>query len=581
METLTPSSAVWSIKTPTPQDELDALSAQCNVEPWIAQLFVQRGLHSLAEVRNYFSPEEGKLHDPFQMLDLSKAVDRLIRALHDGTHIRVYGDYDVDGTSAVAMMMDALGSLGATVSGYLPDRYAEGYGISLQGVDAAQKAGAEVLLALDCGITAIEAARACSAAGIDLIICDHHEPGTLLPEAYAILNPKRKNCPYPDSNLSGCGVGFKLLQGLVFRLNRGEEILEDAKQLVALSIAADIVPVTGENRVLAAKGLQAINDQTLPGLRALFNIAGHTARQKNLSDLVFILAPRLNAAGRMGHASEALEVLLAKGSDNTVQAVQLLEERNRERKSEDGRVTTEALTQLEEQSDTPEGWATIVVGEDWHKGVVGIVASRLIEHVYRPTVVLTRQGDTYTGSARSVEGVDLHACLEACSDLLESHGGHTMAAGMTIRAENLSLFRRKLNTVVRDQLGGNRPVPTLQASLALDVEQLTAKAWSIIKRMGPFGPGNMRPVFLSGPLVDAGKSRPVGDGSHLKLQVRKPDGTGPLLDGIGFGLGPRAGRFLAGASVYLMYALEENEWRGVRTLQLAVKDLRYEDELAL
>jgi len=558
----------------------DHLSEVLGVPTWIAQLLAQRGVTTFDQARTFFRPDLAQLLDPFLMQDMDLAVSRLRRAVLDGEHIRVYGDYDVDGTTAVALMTTFLESLDANVDFYIPDRYAEGYGVSAQGIQDAAESGVGLLITLDCGVRATERIAEARSAGIDVIVCDHHKPGDVLPDAVAVLDPNRVDCPYPCKALSGCGVGFKLIEAYTRRTGGDPTTLEPYLDLVAVSIAADIVPITGENRVLMYYGLKQIMEAPRPGIRRLFAVAGHKSREKTVSDIVFTVAPRINAAGRMSSARAAVEILRSEEADKTGELLERIEAWNKDRRAHDRGVFEAAWTTVQADPFYIDAWSTVVWGEDWHKGVVGIAASRLIEHRYRPTLVLTRQGEEYTGSARSIEGLDIHEVLKACSRLLSRYGGHAMAAGATLPAENIEAFREAFDVEVRRHLTEADLVPRIPIALDLELAELDGKSWNVLKQMGPFGPGNMEPIFRAGPLLDAGGSRTIGsDKTHLRVQVCSMDGTGPLLEGVGFGLAEKGKRLLEGEPFYLAFTLQENEWQGRRRLQMMVKDVVYVSDL--
>jgi single-stranded-DNA-specific exonuclease len=559
----------WIYK-PAPDSELTAaLAASLNVDPLIAGLLVQRGITSYEQARLYFRPELEHLHDPFLMRDMDLATKRIEQAIQDGERILVYGDYDVDGTTAVSLMVDYLESYYPHVASYIPDRYLEGYGISLQGIDFAADNEFQLIIALDCGIKAVDQVGYAREKGIDFIICDHHRPGDELPAAVAVLDPKREDCPYPYPELCGCGVGFKLIQALSLRRGLPVESLMRYMDLVAVAIAADIVPMTGENRILVHYGLQVINEHPRPGLRALMQ--GIQREQYQVSDLVFQLAPRLNAAGRMKHGERAVQLLTQRDFNRAMVQAREIESLNQERKGTDQQMTEEALTMIVEKGEESR-MSTVVYRDSWHKGVIGIVASRLMETYYRPTLVFTKSGDKLAASARSVRGFDVYRALEACADCIEQFGGHTYAAGLTLEEGNFEEFKRRFEAVVTETLLPEHREPQIQIDMPVHLKEMTPKLFRILKEFAPFGPGNPSPVFAAGPLRDTGYARTVGsDAAHLKLSVTQ-DGAGPF-GGIGFGMGDRLPQVQGDAEFWAAFSLEENTWQGKTQLQLKIRDI--------
>lgn len=562
----------WKLKDNVPEERVARLAADMpKVDRNILRLLIQRGLYTVDDARFFFRSDLGQLHDPFLMKNMDKAVNRLSDALSSGEKILVYGDYDVDGTTAVASMYLFISSLTDLASYYLPDRYTEGYGISTQGIDYAAENGFTLIIALDCGIKAVDKVEYAKTKGVDFIICDHHTPGETLPDAAALLDPKQPGCRYPFKELSGCGVGFKLIQAFILQQNLDMTMAYSLLDLVAISIGADIVSMTGENRILAHYGLQSINDDPRPGIRAMLETA--VAKVPiSITQVVFILAPRINAAGRIGHAKGAVQLLLAKEEEEAKELSAALEKHNRERKDLDKENTAEALAEIANLGYDPDRRSTVVYSEKWHKGVVGIVASRLIEQHYRPTIVLTGKDGIIGGSARSIDGFDLYEALDECSHLLLQFGGHMMAAGMSLKAENLEAFCEAFENACRARLPEN-PQPTLEIDLEVDASFVSDKNLRVMEQLAPFGPGNMHPVFVTKKLRDAGSTRPVGgDMTHLKLELADADGY--RLNGIGFGLGPWAAELNEGAEVDVVYSLSFNEYRGMTTVQLMVKDIR-------
>ena len=562
----------WTFK-PAPNPETTAaLAESLRIDPLIAGLLVQRGIEDYEQARLFFRPELEHLHDPFLIKDMDLATARIERAIRDGERILVYGDYDVDGTTAVSLLMAYLESEYPSVASYIPDRYLEGYGISFKGVDFAEDNEFQLIIALDCGIKAIEQVTYAQDKGIDFIICDHHRPGEILPPAVAVLDPKRTDCSYPYTDLCGCGVGFKLIQALQQRKGLPVESLRPYLDLVAVAIAADIVPITGENRVLTYFGLQVINEDPRPGLRALMEDIQRVYYR--VSDLVFQLAPRLNAAGRLRHGDLAVQLLTERDGEQARRYALEIEVLNEQRKGLDQQITEEALSIIRDKGEESD-MSTVVYRDTWHKGVIGIVASRLMETYYRPTLVFTRSGEKLAASARSVRGFDVYQALEACADTIEQFGGHTYAAGLTLEEGKYEEFKRRFEAVVAETLLPEHRLPQIQIDMPIHLGEITPKLWRILKEFAPFGPGNPSPVFASGPLKDTGYARTVGgDGAHLKVSVTQ-EGAGPFA-GIGFGLGTHREYVENGAPFWAVFSLDENTWQGKTQLQLKIRDIRSE-----
>ncbi len=574
MPTLVSGKSIWELgATPDPATVV-RLAGEISVDRKIATLLVQRGITTFEEAQRFFRPELEHLHDPFLMADMEKAVYRLLSALEMGEKVMVYGDYDVDGTTAVALMYGFLQEYFDTekLSYYIPDRLSEGYGISFQGIDEAQLRGCTLIIALDCGIRSVDKVDYARKKGIDFIICDHHQPGEALPEASAVLDPKRADCPYPYKELSGCGIGFKLAQALNSRLGGKADVFAYL-DLVATSIAADIVPITGENRVLAYFGLQRINTEARAGIRALLLPKNglETGREVSITDLVFTAAPRINAAGRIDHGREAVALLLCNDFEAAQQAIIAIHAHNDTRRNLDQQITAEALAMLESNPSFSDARATVLYQAHWHKGVVGIVAARVLEKHYRPTIILTESNGKITGSARSVRDFDILEAITACADLLEQFGGHKYAAGLTLRPENLDAFCRKFEEVVSNTLSEAQRIPVVEVDLELEPEEITPKFYRILKQFAPFGPGNMAPLFLSRNLVDSGNARDLA-GKHLKLRLGKPGQ--PWFDAIAFGQAEFLRPVASGIPVDAVYVIEENHWNGKVSLQWNVKEIR-------
>lgn len=559
----------WTFKPSPKEEEVQQLQNELGpkVSPLVSELLVQRGITDFEEAKRFFRPSLEALHDPFLMQDMQKAVERVDQALLQGERILIYGDYDVDGTTAVALMYTFLQAYEGEIATYIPDRYKEGYGLSLQGIDFAQDNGFSLIIALDCGIKALEQVKYAKEQGIDIIVCDHHRPGEQLPDALAILNPKRSDCNYPYKELCGCGVGYKLAQGYAAFKGRAPQTTYPLLDLVATAIAADIVPVTGENRILATYGLLQLNQAGRPGLTAL--LKNQKKDEYHLSDLVFSVAPRINAAGRMLHGSCAVDLLSSEDPLLVEQLANQIEELNQERRETERQTTEEALTFIEEQG-LQDRLSTVVFAENWHKGVIGIVASRLMEHHYRPTVVFTLSGGKWVASARSIPGFDLYHGLSACSAFIEQFGGHTFAAGLTVLPEKLEGFIARFEEVVREQLGEGVQQPELRIDKQVRLDELTPSFYQILKQFAPFGPENPAPLFYSEGLTDTGRSRLVGeDKSHLKAELKQEE---VVFGGIGFSLGAQLESMKQAVDV--VYALNENQWKGRTNLQLEIKDLR-------
>ena len=564
----------WTLKSKPSQDKVLRLATELSVDQNIASLLLQRGIENYQHAKLFFRPGLDDLHDPYLMQEMHKAVERINKAIANNENIMVYGDYDVDGTTAVSLVSSYLKSYYGNVATYIPDRYKEGYGISFQGIDFAEDNNFSLVIALDCGIKAIDKVDYAKKKGIDFIICDHHRPGNELPNAVAILDPKRDDCQYPYDELCGCGVGFKLVQALASKRDQTIEDLLPYLDLVATAIAADIVPMTGENRILAYYGLEQINTNPRAGIKAII----HQIKKDtlNITDVVFIIAPRINAAGRMKHGSYAVELMTEENFETAQQMAAEIELFNTERRNLDALITNEALVQIEEQKE--EGNATTVVyQEDWHKGVIGIVASRLIETYYRPTLVFTKNNNKLAASARSVSGFDVYNALDACSMFIEQFGGHKYAAGLTLLEENYENFKQKFEEVVKETIPDELLHPEIKIDQEIELAEITPKFYRVLKLFGPFGPKNMKPVFKASGLRDAGYSRKVGsDESHLKLNIITKDGN-TKFDGIGFGLGEWHEKIKDGDLFSIVFTIDENHWNGNTTLQLNVKDIKLDD----
>jgi single-stranded-DNA-specific exonuclease len=560
----------WTLKPKPSEDKIKHLAQALNVEDFVAQLLVQRGIETFEEARHFFRPSLEHLHDPYLMKDMDKAIERIENAIESDERILVFGDYDVDGTTAVSLVSSYLKSFYPNVATYIPDRYDEGYGVSFKGIDFADDNGFSLIIALDCGIKSIDHVAYAKERNIDFIICDHHRPGENLPEAVAILDPKRSDCNYPYDELCGCGIGFKLIQALGLNRNQTIEDLTPYLDLVATAIAADIVPMTGENRVLAYFGLQVINNNPRSGIKALI----HQIKKKTLdiTDVVFIIAPRINAAGRIKHGNHAVELLTEFNFEQAQQFASEIEKYNSDRKDLDKHITKEAFQQIE-QNQEQERFTTVVFQEDWHKGVIGIVASRLIETYYRPTLVFTKSGDKYAASARSVKGFDVYNALEACSEHLEQFGGHMYAAGMTLKAENYPIFKEAFEKQVQKTIHPDQRIPEIEIDAEINFSDITPKLTRILKQFEPFGPLNMTPVFLTKEVIDTGYAKKLGSADeHLKLFVKQNNSEG--LAAIGFGLGNKIDLTANQKPFQIAYCIDENEWNGKVSTQLRLKSIQ-------
>ena len=564
----------WIIKPEPERQTVVRLANDLQIDESLSKLLVLRGIRDLNAAKKFFRPELQDLHDPYLMKDMDKAVKRILEAIEREENILVFGDYDVDGTTAVSLVTSYLLRYYPNVATYIPDRYAEGYGISLQGIDFAADNEMSLIIALDCGIKANEKVAYAQKKGIDFIICDHHLPGDTLPEAFAVLDPKRGDCAYPYKELCGCGIGFKLIQALAQQKGESVESLVTYLDLVATAIAADIVPITGENRVLASLGLKVINSQPRSGIRA---ITEQIKKDKlNITDVVFVIAPRINAAGRMKHGQYAVSLLMEEDFEKAKIMATEIEVYNTDRKVADKLIEEEALLQIIENGEE-RNYTTVVYREDWHKGVIGIAASRLIETYYRPTLVFTKSNDKLAASARSVIGFDLYEALEQCSDYLVQFGGHKYAAGLTVLPENYQKFKQRFEEVVKGSIPDELLLPQIYVDMQIDLRDLNPKFLRIIKQFEPFGPENMKPVFLATGLVDNGYGRKVGgDESHLKLNILNGTDTN-TYNAIGFGLGDKYDLIHKGKVFSAVFTVEENVWNGISSLQLNIKDIRTEE----
>ena len=558
----------WIYKDEPDHQIVEKISTELNINEYLSRILVQRGITNFEDAKDFFRPSLSRLHDPFLMLHMDKAVNRLTDAVFNEEKILIYGDYDVDGTTSVSLMYLFLKQFSSKLEFYIPDRYTEGYGISKKGIDHAIQNEFDLIIALDCGIRAIDRARQAKEAGIDLIICDHHLPGDELPDAFALLDPKQKNCTYPYDELSGCGVGFKLLEGFCQQNTIEKERLYELLDLVAVSIGCDIVPIVDENRILAHYGLKKLNQSPSAGLKSLIEISGKK-NEFSITDVVFSIGPRINAAGRLTHAKESVNLLIGDSKETDSFATNL-NDRNKERREFDQTITSEALEMIEElESDRK---STVLFKEDWHKGVIGIVASRCIEHYHRPTIILTESKGKATGSARSVDGFDVHEAISACSDLLEQYGGHTHAAGLTLPLNNVDAFIKKFEEVVSERILPEQLIPKVEIDTELPLSAINFKTYNVMNQMAPFGPQNMSPVFGTKNVIVDTLPRMIKE-KHLKGFVRTESST-KLYEFIGFGMADKLDHINVGEPFDIAYHLEENNYLGNKSLILNLKDVK-------
>ena len=572
---------IWKMREGSDAENIRQLSFELGVDPVLAELLVQRGVHTFEQARSFFRPSLDDLHDPFLMQDMEKAVERVRKAVVSGEKILVYGDYDVDGTTAVSLVYSFLRRLTRQIDFYIPERYDEGYGVSYKGIDWASENGFGLIITLDCGIKANEKVDYAKSKGIDMIICDHHLPENELPKAVAVLDPKREDCSYPFDDLSGCGVGFKLVQAYSQKYDVPFETLIPLLDLLVVSIASDLVSVTGENRILAHFGLKQLNVNPREGLLAMIQLSGLEPNHLTIDDMVFKIGPRINAAGRMESGRMAVELLTAQDPAEAVRIGTEINEHNNERKNIDRRITQEALEMVRSGNCLSSGNATIVYNPQWHKGVVGIVASRLVEAFYKPTIVFTMsQGGLVTGSARSVHGFDLYDAIESCSDLLENFGGHLYAAGLTLKEENLPAFCERIEKAISGTIIPSMQTPVVDIDAKLNFSQITPKFLRILKQFQPFGPGNSAPVFLTENVYDNGNGRKVGaEGGHLKLELIQESHPYHHISAIGFNMAHFFEHIKFGNPVDVCYTIVENYYRGTANTQLRIKDMHERDDI--
>lgn len=570
----------WIYRTLTKeQTEIqNRLAEELSISPILAQLLVERDITTFEEARGFFRPDLNHLHDPFLMADMHQAVNRLTDAMQKNEKILVYGDYDVDGTTSVALVYKFLKKFYSNIDFYIPDRYNEGYGISILGIDFAAQNDFRLVIALDCGIKAVEKVKHAVGLGVDFIICDHHTPDAELPPAVAVLDPKRLDCQYPYKHLSGCGVGFKLMQAFSLVNNIDPKELFPLLDLVALSIASDIVPITGENRILAFFGLKQINTNPCAGLKGIIDVCGLNDKEISISDIVFKIGPRINASGRMKLASEAVELLISNDPSFVREKSGMINEYNNDRKDLDKNITDEAIALIAADNRYAERKSILVHKPDWHKGVIGIVASRLSEEFYKPSIVLTNSNGLTSGSARSVPGFDIYKAIDSCRDLLENFGGHMYAAGLSMKEENVAAFTERFEQFVSENILPEQTYPQIDVDAVLEFRDITPKFFRVLKQFGPFGPGNMKPVFASRNVLDYGTSRLVGkDQEHLKLELVDSSSEN-VINGIAFRMHEYNDHLKALNPLDICYTLEENIFNGNTTIQLMIRDIKIDGD---
>ena len=570
----------WILKEPADPAKVERLSAEVGIDRVLSELLVKRGVETFEQARAFFRPSLDALHDPFLMKDMDKAVERLHRAITSREKILVYGDYDVDGTTAVALVYSFISRFTDQVDFYIPDRYDEGYGVSYKGIDWAADGGFGLIITLDCGIKAIDKVEYARSKGVEVIICDHHLPEESLPAAVAVLDPKREDCHYPFDDLSGCGVGFKLVQAYSQQFGIPFETLIPLLDLLVVSISSDLVTMVGENRVLAHFGLKQLNENPCKGLAAMITLSNLEPGHISIDDIVFKIGPRINAAGRMESGRLAVELLKATDTMTAMRIGEKINENNNERKNIDREITQEALEMVQSGACLAHENATIVYNPKWSKGVVGIVASRLVEAYYKPTVVLTKSNGFVTGSARSIAGFDLYEAIESCADLLENFGGHVYAAGLTLKEENLEEFARRMDAFIAGKVTTEMLVPVVEIDAKLDFAQITPKFSRILKQFQPFGPGNNNPIFMTENVYDAGSGRKVGGGGvHLKLDLIQESQPYHQIPSIAFNMADYYDYIREGNPIDVCYAIVENYYRGSASIQLRIRDMREREDI--
>jgi single-stranded-DNA-specific exonuclease len=567
----------WVIKAPGDEKEIGSLASELGIEQPLAQLLIQRNIKTFKEARDFFRPDLSNLHDPFLMMNMDVAIERIQDAIRTGEKVMIYGDYDVDGTTAVALVYSYFKDHFKDIDYYIPDRYMEGYGVSLKGIDYAAQHGYSLIIALDCGIKAVDKVEYGREKGVEFIICDHHNPGDKVPDAVAVLDPKQEGCTYPYKELSGCGVGLKLVQAFGISNGLDANKIYDYLDLVVVSIASDIVPITGENRILAHFGLKKLNEDPSLGMKAIKEVAGIDRKGITIEDIVFKIGPRINAAGRMESGKKSVDLLVCdRGTDARIISKKI-NTFNLDRRNIDTEITRQAIDMIQGDPSLKEKNSTVLYNPEWHKGVIGIVASRLLDHFYKPTVILTKSNGLVTGSARSVNGFDLYQAIESCSDLLENFGGHKYAAGLTMKVQNLPRFRERFEEIVCETIDPEQLIPVVEIDTELQLTDITDKFFRILKQFEPFGPENISPVFLSENVVDNGYGRTVGtNGEHLKLTLIQEENPFQVFPAIGFHQGSNFGKVNQGAPFDICYQLMENEFRGRVNLQINLLDIKFD-----
>ena len=567
----------WIIKAPGDDENIKSLAGELGIDWPLAQLLIQRNIHTYQEAREFFRPDLKNLHDPFLMKNMDVAVQRIEQAIQNGEKVMIYGDYDVDGTTAVALVYSYFKDHFREIDYYIPDRYNEGYGVSIRGIDYAAHHGFSLIIALDCGIKAVEKVNYASKKGVEFIICDHHNPGDKIPDAVAVLDPKQDGCNYPYKELSGCGVGLKLIQAFEMKAGLDDSKAYDYLDLVVVSIASDIVPITGENRIMAHYGLKKLNENPSIGLRAIIEVAGIDKKDITVEDIVFKIGPRINAAGRMESGKKSVDLLVCDRGDDAHIISKKINVYNLDRRNIDIEITRQAIDMIQGDASHKDRSSTVLYNPEWHKGVIGIVASRLLDHYYKPTVILTKSNGLVTGSARSVNGFDLYQAIESCSDLLENFGGHKYAAGLTMKVQNLPRFRERFEQIVNDTIHPEQLIPVVEIDTELKLTDISEKFFRVLKQFEPFGPENNIPVFLSENVVDNGYGRTVGsNGEHLKLTLIQEENPFLVFPAIGFHQGNHFGKINKGEPFDICYQLMENEFRGKITIQINLMDMKFD-----
>ena len=567
----------WIIKAAGDDEKIKSLAGELGIEWPLAQLLIQRNITTYQEAREFFRPDLKNLHDPFLMKNMDVAVQRIEEAIQNGEKVMIYGDYDVDGTTAVALVYSYFKDYFREIDYYIPDRYNEGYGVSLRGIDYAAHHGFSLIIALDCGIKAVEKIDYAREKGVEFIICDHHNPGNRIPDAAAVLDPKQEGCNYPYKELSGCGVGLKLVQAFGRKAGLDDNRVYDYLDLVVVSIASDIVPITGENRIMAHYGLKKLNESPSIGLKAIIDVAGIDKKNITVEDIVFKIGPRINAAGRMESGKKSVDLLVCDKGDDAHIISKKINVYNLDRRNIDTEITRQAIDMIQGDTAHRDMSSTVLYNPEWHKGVIGIVASRLLDHYYKPTVILTKSNGLVTGSARSVNGFDLYQAIESCSDLLENFGGHKYAAGLTMKVQNLPRFRQRFEQIVRDTIHPEQLIPVVEIDTELKLSDISEKFFRILKQFEPFGPENNIPVFLTENVVDNGYGRTVGtSGEHLKLTLIQEENPFMVFPAIGFHQGNHFSKICKGDPFDICYQLMENEFRGKVTLQINLIDIKFD-----